>query len=451
MPMNSAVLARIANQQVLVAAGHDSWLNQCLSQLATAVATIEDRMLDVGAETVKADKPITDNEDGFWPDEESWLAYYRPYSVKDGTLQVPVQGMLVHGMPYAIGTWATGYPYIRRAISRGLADPKVRRIAFVINSGGGEVAGNFDMVDWVVSQRGRKPIWAIVDEHAYSAAYSIASSADRIVVARTGGVGSIGVLTAWVGYGKALEKQGVEVELIHAGKHKVDGNPYEALSDEVRARIQARIDDLYGIFTATVARNLGMDEAKIRETEALTYGAKQAVELGLAHEVLPFDEAMAAFSRAPLTTTGVTTMELTQAELDSQLASARAQGHAAGKAEAEQTQAAAVATAKSEGATEERTRIVAILGHEEAADRQKQAQMLATKTSMSVEEAAHVLAASPKEAKATAPTKPAANAFELAMSKDNPELGEGGDTDAEADADAPKDLAAEFKLLTGQK
>jgi ClpP class serine protease len=453
MPMNNAVLARIANQQVLVAAGQDAWLNQCLMQLATAVANIEERMLEPRAENVVASaKPTTDNEDGFWPAEDDWLSYYRPYNVKDGTLQVPVQGMLVHGMPYAIGTWATGYPYIRRAISRGMADPRVRRIALVINSGGGEVAGNFDMVDWVFTQRGVKPMWAIVDEHAYSAAYSIASVADRIVVARTGGVGSIGVLTAWVGIGKALEKQGIEVQLIHAGKHKVDGNPYEALSDAVKARIQARIDNLYGIFTATVARNLGMDEAKIRETEALTYGATEAVELGLAHEVLPFDEAMAAFSRAPLTTTGVTTMELTQAELDSQLASARAQGHAAGKAEGEQGQAAAVAAAKAEGVSEERARMNGILAHAEAEKRPNQAKMLATKTSMSVEEAGEVLSASPEEAKATAPTKPRAdNAFVAAMGKDNPELGEGGDANAEDDQDTPKDLVAEFRSLTGAK
>lgn len=450
MPMNSEVLARIANQQVLVAAGQDAWLNQCLGRLAEATAAIEERMLApaASAQQPAASKPTTDNEDGFWPDPDDWISYYRPYNVKDGTLHVPVQGMLVHGLPYSVGTWATGYPYIRRAISRGMADPQVRRIALVINSGGGEVAGNFDMVDWVFTQRGKKPMWAFVDEHAYSAAYSIASSCDKIVVARTGGVGSIGVLTAWVGYGEALEKAGVEVKLIYAGKHKVDGNPYEALSDEVKARIQTRIDNLYGIFTATVARNIGMSEEKVRETEALTYGATEAVALGLAHEVRAFDEALAAFSREPVTNSGVETMEISQAELDTQLASARAQGKAEGIAEAEAGKATAVAAAKSEGVAEERARMSGILSHEAAQTRPKQAMAMA-KTSLSVEEAAALLAAAPEEAAAT---KPGSTAFERAMEGGNPELGEGGDPAASADEQGQgKDLVADFKTLTGRK
>jgi ClpP class serine protease len=42
---------------------------------------------------------------------------------------------------------------------------------------------------------GEKPIHAILTENAYSAAYAIASAADRISVPRTGGVGSVGVIT----------------------------------------------------------------------------------------------------------------------------------------------------------------------------------------------------------------------------------------------------------------
>lgn len=451
---NSGVMARIANQQVLVALGHDAWLNQCLGQIDNVVASIDAKAQTsqpaAGEKAQRLEKPTVDNDDGFWPNAESWLAQYRPYAVKDGTLSIPVQGFLAHGLSYAIGTWATGYVYIRRAVSRGMADPAVQRIALVINSGGGEVSGNFDMVDWVFAQRGKKPIWAFVDEHAYSAAYSIASAADKVVMARTGGVGSIGVLTAWVGYGKALEKAGYEVVLIFGGEHKVDGNPYEPLTAEVKARIQGRIDKLYGIFTATVARNLGLDEQVIRDTKALTYSADDAVAIGLAHEVRAFDEAMAAFSRAPTINVGVTTMELTQAELDSQLASARAEGHAAGKAESAQDATAQAAA----GATAERARIDGILNHEAAANRPKLAMHLATKGNLSVEAAVEVLAASPEEPKAEQTTTTGKSAFEQAMGKNNPELGAGGEAGAEGEQatgdQATKDLIAAYKTATGQ-
>src|SRR5690625_5958075 len=142
---------------------------------------------------------------------------------------------------YSFCDWHTGNTYIRKAFERGMADPDVARIAIVINSGGGEVAGNFDLVDTIRGYRGQKPIEAFVDEHAYSAAFSLESAADRIHVPRTGGVGSVGVVTAHIDVSEALQKQGVKFEFIHAGKHKVEGNSYEPLSAEARNQMQTQI------------------------------------------------------------------------------------------------------------------------------------------------------------------------------------------------------------------
>src|SRR5690625_6800315 len=98
-----------------------------------------------------------------------------------------------------------------------MADPDVARIAMVINSGGGEVAGNFDLVDTIRGYRGQKPIEAFVDAHAYSAALSLASAADRIHVPRTGRVGSVGVVTAHIDVSEALQKQGATLEVSDGG------------------------------------------------------------------------------------------------------------------------------------------------------------------------------------------------------------------------------------------
>ena len=175
MTTNNLYLTRINGREVLVEAAHAEWLAQSLIELHSQEKALE---LRVQKEEVLAGEVTVDNEDGYWPDSDSWMTYYRPYNVKNGILSIPVQGVLVHGLSYAFGTWATGYTYIRRALSRGLEDPEVRGIAFVINSGGGEVSGNFDLVDFAYAARGRKPTVAFVNEHAYSAAYSIASVAD---------------------------------------------------------------------------------------------------------------------------------------------------------------------------------------------------------------------------------------------------------------------------------
>ena len=74
--------------------------------------------------------------DDFW-DEDVWYAYYRPYTVENGVLNIPVAGVLLNNFPYQLGRWATGYAYIEAAVQRGLDDPEVMGILFVEDSPGG--------------------------------------------------------------------------------------------------------------------------------------------------------------------------------------------------------------------------------------------------------------------------------------------------------------------------
>lgn len=380
-----------------------------------------------------------EDEDDFWPDDDDWLSYFRPYVVKDGILQIPVQGMLLHKFPYNFGRWATGYQYIERALARGLADPDVRGIALVIDSPGGMVAGCFECADKIYEARGEKPIKAYASDSAYSAAYMIASSADNITVTRSGGVGSIGVVTAHVEYEKMLEKMGIKVTFVYAGKHKIDGNVYEGLSETAKKRMQGRINKMYAAFTGSVARNRDMDEDDVRATEALTYDAEEGIEIGLSDKIGALDEELALFasefhedgddemSTQPNVTgkkpgTGNENATHTQADVDAARAEGVTEGTAAGTAA---------------GATAERARISAILGSEEAQARPKAAMNVAMKTAMSVEDAAKFLKDMPEEkAAAPAPTttdpKGQRNHFEEHMdgTGGGPEIKPNGGSDA---------------------
>ncbi len=155
----------------------------------------------------------------FW-DVPDWMKRYRPYKVEAGILQVPILGSLLSNFPWQYGSYATGYTYIWEAVKRGIADPDVKKIALVINSGGGHVTECFDVVARISALRGQKPIRAFAFDHAYSAAYALASSADKIVVTKTGGVGSIGVITVHQDLSKLYEKLGVTNTIIAAGSHK---------------------------------------------------------------------------------------------------------------------------------------------------------------------------------------------------------------------------------------
>lgn len=428
--MPNLMAARFANSIVMVSGDKASWLSQSLPAISAGLDQITAR--------VQADGVTFMAADDFWPMEDHWLSYYRPYKVVNGTLMIPVKGMLLHDFPYALGGWATGYAYILKAFERGMQDPEVVRIAMLMDSPGGEVAGCFDSADKVYAMRGQKPIQAFVNESAYSAAYAWASVADTISMTRTAGVGSVGVVTAHMNVAKAMEKAGYEITFIHAGEHKVDGNPYEALPAKVKARIQKRIDSMYNIFVSTTARNLGVEESVVRGTEALTYGAEEAIEIGFAHEVRPFDEAMAAFSGELDNPEEEEEMPkpndqeqatFSQADLDN----ARAEGHVAGL---------------KEGATAEQTRIKGIMGCDSAKNKPAMAFHLALNTKQSVEEATGILAVSPEEKVVASTTqKPAGADFAAAMDQDNPNLGGGNDGDQNENAAA--DTLKEFAAVNG--
>ena len=418
--MSKLLAARFSDVPVMVSADRAGWLADCLAAVTAESSAIQDRML---AEPVRM-------QDDFWPEEGSWMATFRPYHVQAGTLHIPIKGMLLHDYSYQVFDWATGYGYIARAVERGMSDPNVARIAFVINSGGGEVAGNFDLVDRIHAMRGRKPMLAVVNEHAYSAAYSLASAADKIVVARTGGVGSVGVVTSHVDATGAMARLGYQITFIHAGAHKVEGNPYEALPDSVKARMQARIDGLYAIFVSTVARNLGLSEEAVRSTEALTYSAADAVSMGLAHAVAPADEALATFTGSQITT--VREVSMSQEKPEQAISAADVE--------------AARAEGRSEGAKAERERIQGILGCEEAAGRRDLAFHLALNTDQPVEAAQGILAASPVVQQQPAAAATGAD-FAAAMAKGNPELGADG---ADPEPTASNSLIENYKAAIGR-
>jgi signal peptide peptidase SppA len=216
----------------------------------------------------------------------------RGYDVVAGVAIIPVQGTLVQKLgtlrPYS---GMTGYDGIRANLSMALEDATVRAIMLDIDSPGGEVSGCFDLVDAIYNARGTKPIWAVLSESAYSAAYAIASACDKVTVPRTGGTGSVGVICMHVDFSKALTASGIAVTIIQFGDRKSDGNEFKALSDEALARFQSDIDAMGELFVDTVARNRALSPAKVKSTQATTFLGATGVQIGFADAVMAPDEA----------------------------------------------------------------------------------------------------------------------------------------------------------------
>jgi len=206
----------------------------------------------------------------------------------DGIAIVPVIGTLVSRSGYlGAVSGLTAYSDIADAIEAAATDPGTRAILLDVDSTGGEVGGLFDLVDHIQAIRSQcgKPIWAVADEAALSAAYAIACTADRLYVTQTGEVGSIGVVAVHRDESVADAQAGLAWTFIHAGACKVDGNPHQPLSDSARTSLQADVDSLYGRFVDLVAKCRKTSPGVIRATEATVYRGDQAVAAGLADKV----------------------------------------------------------------------------------------------------------------------------------------------------------------------
>jgi capsid assembly protease len=323
------------------------------------------------------------------------------YEIEDGIAIIQVSGTLMHKSGY-IGSQsgAMGYDWLEAQLEAAIDDPAVLGIMLDIDSGGGEVAGVEDIAAKLSNST--KPVWAHANEMAASAAYWLASAADHLVLSNTATVGSIGVLMAHTDYSEALSAEGIKVTLIHAGAHKVDGNPYEALPDGVKADLQAEIDELRTLFASTVAANRSaaanraITTAQVLDTEARMYRGQQAVDIGLADEVLSFDDAVAKFS-ATLANRGVSQKGKTMSKPDTTASSAQAGEGNTISAQAHNT---AITAARAEGvaagASAERTRISAILNHADAEGREATAREFALATDMSADTAVQIMAKVPK-------------------------------------------------------
>lgn len=344
----------------------------------------------------------------------------RGYRVVDGVAVITAMGALVHRTKLeANSSLLIGYNDIAADMEDALGRSDVHAIALVLDSPGGEVSGAFELAERIFAARGSKPIVAIADGMAASAAYLAASAADEVVLTPTSYVGSIGVVMRHVDFSRALANDGINVTHIFAGEHKIDGNPYQPLPESVRASLQADIEGLYQMFIQAVAKHRGLDEQAVRNTRAAVYRGVAAVATRLADRIGTVDAVVAelAARRTHAVSTGVgmshqsegTTMNQASANAAAAATTASA-GATTPAAEAAAAASAAPEQGKTyaDGVQAERARVTAILGHANAAANPSITQQCIA-TGLSAEQAKGFLDAAP--AAATAPANPFAAAM----------------------------------------
>lgn len=235
-----------------------------------------------------------------WPDTDMIAPLPADRSQPKGGTDIsiiPAQGTLVkRSLGLKASSGLTSYAEIQTRLDAAVRDPNVRGILLDIDSPGGETGGVFELAESIRAASTIKPVWAIANDSAFSAGYAIACAASRLIITRTGGVGSIGVIALHVDQSVADSKNGLSYTAITAGARKSDYSPHEPLSTEAQARLQAEVNRLYDLFVTHVASMRAISENALRATDAGLYFGPEGVSAGLADSVMSFDEVFSEFN-----------------------------------------------------------------------------------------------------------------------------------------------------------
>lgn len=211
-----------------------------------------------------------------------------PYTTESGVRVIAIRGVMAKRMNLMMAvSGGVSTEVVQGQLDEAIEAPEVRAILLDIDSPGGTVDGSFTLADMVYAARGVKPIVAFGDGNCASAAYLLASAADRIVTNDSALVGSIGIVTMHVDQTAQDAKAGLKKTIIHAGRYKTAGSEGAALDEEGAEYLQSRVDATYTLFVDRVARNLGVGAEAVQTdmADGRIFLGREALGIGLVHEI----------------------------------------------------------------------------------------------------------------------------------------------------------------------
>ena len=215
------------------------------------------------------------------------------YVRNDGIGVIPVVGVIGKGLtPIEKMMGAADVDELSAAVDAFAMNPDVTRIALQVSSPGGTVTGIEELANKVRNLE--KPTMAYTDTEMASAAYWVASAADRVISSKSATVGSVGVYLAVPDYSEAAAMAGIKMVVIKSGKFKGAGIEGTSLDEGQMANLQASVDEIHSEFKAAVLMKRKMVKAEAMEGQ--TFSGKQAAAQGLVTGLADsFSEALRSF------------------------------------------------------------------------------------------------------------------------------------------------------------
>lgn len=234
-----------------------------------------------------------------------------PQSVqgKQGAIQViNLFGVVAHRMDM-LSEMSGGCSTLRIAdeFDAAMSDPNVSAIVFNVDSPGGSTDGVPELAQRIRNARGKgKKLIAVSNTLMASAAYWLGSQCDEVIATPSSAVGSIGVFMVHLDESGLDEQMGLTYTLLFAGKHKIDGNPYQPLSDDARVALQSDVDAFYTLFVNDVAKGRKVRAAAVQAGygEGRCLIAQHALEAGLIDRIDTLDGVLGALGAKNVTASG---------------------------------------------------------------------------------------------------------------------------------------------------
>jgi ClpP class serine protease len=199
----------------------------------------------------------------------------RILSIDDTNAKLAIEGVITKKPDIYAAIFGGGnitYSEINRALAEAESDPSVETITLEIDSPGGQFDGLFDTLAAIESVE--KPTTAVISNVGASAAYAIASQADRIVASnRAARIGSVGVVATF-----GVEADSVSITSSDAPKKRPDVTTPEGVSV-----VREELDAMHEIFVDAIAGGRGITVEKVNADfgQGATLLAGEALKRGM--------------------------------------------------------------------------------------------------------------------------------------------------------------------------
>lgn len=241
------------------------------------------------------EKPVTLLASDFDSD-----AAYRRYQLLENNINpdtmtgvLDIQGVLTYrsGEIDAECNEMVSYESLKRQTEK-MVDLGVERIVMMQDSSGGAAYGLFAAASYIkkLARDNNISLVSYVDGVSYSASYGLSVIADELIVNPQAGVGSVGVVVALYNDTKMLENAGLSRQFVFAGDNKIPFDKDGDFTEQFISDLQKSVDKTYKSFVSHVAKNRGMTEQQIVDTQASVYDADEALELGLVDKVMELED-----------------------------------------------------------------------------------------------------------------------------------------------------------------